>query len=143
MLVAGSREGLPEEWPLSFAVRDAERFARVMNDLGDVPSERTTVLRDPTVSEFVAALHRTAEKLEPKATLLVYYSGHGSEAALHMRGQKLPLRDVRRELDRHPATLRLVVIDACRGGVAAKGFVPRNRSASRSANRRAMTGRCS
>jgi hypothetical protein len=52
---------------------------------------------------------------------IFYYSGHGDADALHLRGATLSLHELRAEIDRIPARLRVVVFDACRTGGRQKG----------------------
>lgn len=122
LVVVGSEHGLAGEWPLTYAVRDAENFARVMVDLGDVSSDHVIALRDPTPRDVLGALRSADKLMEAGSTLLVFYSGHGSESALHLRNERLELSTLHAELRRVRAGLRLLVVDACRGGVARKGF---------------------
>ena len=49
-------------------------------------------------------------------TAIVYYSGHGTESALHLGRKKFSLRKLRAQLAAFPASMKIAVIDACRSG---------------------------
>lgn len=55
---------------------------------------------------------------------LFYYSGHADTGALYPNGKPLPLAALRERLDDPRATVRVGIIDACRGGgwTRAKGL---------------------
>lgn len=122
IVAVGSNRGLDAERPLAYAERDAERFAKVMMELGGASVEDVTLLTGATPKRLMQVLVATAQQLSRDAMLIVYYSGHGSESALHMQGERLSIEQLRLAVDRMPASLRLVVIDACRDAVARKGF---------------------
>lgn len=123
LIVIGSKHGLSGEWPLAYAQRDAARFARVMVELGHVAPEHVVELFDPSAQDILAELRAVAGRARSAdVTLFVFYSGHGSDTALHVQGQALALSVLRQELERVPARLKLLVVDACRGAVARKGF---------------------
>ena len=58
-----------------------------------------------------------------KCQILLYYSGHGSDEALHMEGASLPLAEVRDYFAGLEADFKLLVADACFSGslIQAKG----------------------
>lgn len=121
VLAIGSNHGLDGEVPLSYATRDAERFARVMMELGGAGAEDVTVLSDPTPQALMRVLTQVSGRLSDDGMIVLYYSGHGSESALHMQGGRLGLDELNQKVQAMPAHLRLVVIDACRDAVAQKG----------------------
>jgi hypothetical protein len=53
--------------------------------------------------------------------LIFYFSGHGDDEVLHMPRGNLPLAQLRSELARVPADLRITFLDACRTGGRGKG----------------------
>ena len=55
-LVIGANAGGGDRPKLQYAVSDAERFARVMVDLGGVPPANEIVLRQPKLKDLVDAL---------------------------------------------------------------------------------------
>ena len=57
-LVVGANNGGGDRARLQYAVSDAERFARVLIDLGGVDPENEIVLKEPRVGDLVGALDR-------------------------------------------------------------------------------------
>src|SRR5688572_12782718 len=55
-LVIGANEAGPDRPQLRYAVTDAERFARVLVELGGVARENEIVLRQPKLRDLIAAL---------------------------------------------------------------------------------------
>lgn len=124
IVAIGSNHGLDAERPLTFAERDAERFATVMTELGGANGDDVSLVRAPTPRRVMQALAAAGARLDENSMLVVYYSGHGSDAALHMQGERLDLARLRAAVDSMPARLRLLVVDACRDSAAEKGFSP-------------------
>lgn len=122
IVAIGSNRGLDAERPLTFAERDAERFAKVMTELGGVNREDVSLVTAPTPHRVMQALAAAGARLGSDSMLVVYYSGHGSDIALHMQGDRLELAQLRAVINGLPARLRLLVVDACRDNVAEKGF---------------------
>src|SRR5215510_11843511 len=56
LLVIGANSGGTDRPTLQYAISDAERFARVMVDLGGVPPSHEVVLKQPKLKELVDAL---------------------------------------------------------------------------------------
>jgi hypothetical protein len=117
----GSDHGLDKEYPLRFAVQDAERFGQVMTELGNVQPEDLHLLANPSKAEFLQELSRVQAQASADEMLVVYFSGHGSTLAVHLAGEKLYLSDLYAAIDAVPAQFRLLLVDACRGE-ARKGF---------------------
>jgi hypothetical protein len=117
----GSNNGLDNEYPLRFAVQDAERFGQVMAELGDVKHDDLHLLANATKAQFLQELARVREQSGPDGTLVVYFSGHGSTLALHLAGEKLNVSELHAAINAVPARFRLLLVDACRGE-ARKGF---------------------
>jgi caspase domain-containing protein len=121
VLVVGNNRGLDVEYPLRFAVQDAQRFAQVMTELGDVQREDLHLLTNASKADFLEELAKVRAQATSDATLVVYFSGHGSTRAIHLEGEKLNLSELQAELEATPAHFRLLLVDACRGE-ARKGF---------------------
>ncbi len=123
-VVVGSNVGNAGEDVLGYAEQDAERFHRLLIDVGGVRPERAFLVTSggaPAVRQAMAeAKGRLAElgKQAPNAFIL-YVSGHADADALHLEGTQLPLAELRQTIDGFEATFRLVVIDACRTPVRA------------------------
>ena len=56
LLVIGANAGGGDRAKLQYAVSDAERFARVMMELGGVPRTNEVLLRQPKVKDLMDAL---------------------------------------------------------------------------------------
>lgn len=123
-LVVGANRGSSDRPPLRYAVADAERFARVLAELGGVRPESAILLRQPGLGELEAALdelrRRVGEARERagsgRTELLVYYSGHADEMGLQLGEDRYSYRNLRDRLDQVPADVRIAVLDACASG---------------------------
>lgn len=126
-IVFGNNAGLEDEKPLLFATRDAEQIHATLLELGGSDKGGSVLLLDPPVSRVMAAFwdarKRVGElrKQGKKVQLLIYYSGHGGDAALHMNGEKLPLESIRDYFRQSEADLKLLVADACYSGSLIQG----------------------
>jgi hypothetical protein len=134
-IIMGANDGEPDQVPLRFAERDAERVAEVMRSLGGVAPQNLVVLLGRPVSEFEAVIASFEERIardkashpEAEDTLLfIFYSGHADASSLHMRGTRLPFDRLRGLLETSNADARVLVIDACRSGelTRVKGAAP-------------------
>ncbi|MCX5745442.1 MAG: caspase family protein [Proteobacteria bacterium] len=131
-LVLGSNSGGQGQVDLHFAEDDARRVAQVLTELGGYAPRTVDVLPHPTpqlVRERLAALSTTisAEVAAGKQVqLFFYYSGHARATALDLGNDQLPLAELRQRLFAIPATLTVVVLDACQSGAFSrvKGATP-------------------
>ena len=121
-LVVGSNAGGPGQEPLAFAERDADRVAEVLVDLGNYPSGSVDLLHAPTRAQLSGALQRLRQRLavhaarDEQSVVFFYYSGHAQAQALRLGREEFPLSDLRTAINALPATLTLVVLDACQSG---------------------------
>jgi hypothetical protein len=125
-LIVGANSGGADRPQLKYAVSDAERFARVMIELGGVRPENEIVLKEPTVAQLLAALARlnariaAAERASATAggrtEVFLYYSGHADEKGLLLGEDRLSYQSLRDHLDDLPADVRIAVLDACASG---------------------------
>jgi caspase domain-containing protein len=126
LLVIGANAGGGERAKLQYAVSDAERFARVMVELGGVPAAHEVVLRQPSLKDLVDAFDAlNARVLDARRTpgagrteVIVYYSGHADEQGLLLAGDRYSYRSLRDRLDQIPADVRIAVLDACASGAS-------------------------
>jgi len=124
LLVVGANAGGGERPKLQYAISDAERFARVMVELGGVLPANEVVLKQPRVKDFIDALDAlnarvTSARRMPNAgrvEVVVYYSGHADEQGLLLGADRYPYRMLRDRLDAIPADVRIAVLDACASG---------------------------
>lgn len=122
-VVIGNDRGARSERPLSYAERDALRFSEVMRQYGGVAAENNVVLLGETSKSIRRALLEVNARIRAESvgsdvhtTLVVYYSGHASERGLHLGGDRLGYDELRAIMRGSPATVRLLVLDACRSG---------------------------
>ena len=121
-VVAGAAHGGPGRMPLRYAASDAREFARVLRELGGVAPADTALLEDPTPAAFRAALARAAAEAGAvrarggRSELFVYYSGHSDADGLLLGAERLGYADLRAELDRMPAEVRVAILDSCASG---------------------------
>jgi hypothetical protein len=109
---------------LQYAVSDAERFARVLADLGGVAPAQAVVLRQPRVRELEEAIEAlrarvlAAGRSAPggRTEVIFYYSGHADEKGLLLGDDRYSYRSLRDRLDEVPADVRIAVLDACASG---------------------------
>lgn len=118
VVAAGHRYGAPEERPLRYARDDAARVVDVFTAIGGVKKESAFLADEPSVAELTRAIDKAAalagtHKPE-EVTFVLYFSGHGDRASLHLGGEALPIADLSARVGRVPAALRVVVLDACR-----------------------------
>jgi hypothetical protein len=119
ILVAASHgRGAPGELALRHAGADVERVERVLTTLGDFRPEDVIHLADPTLAELYAAFDRAralaAGHAPGEVTFVFYFSGHGDRDRIHLGDETVAMADVAARARAVPASLRLLVTDACR-----------------------------
>jgi hypothetical protein len=119
ILVAASHTlGGPGELPLQHAAADVDHVAQVLTSLGDFRTENIVRLVDPSARELDAALDRArviASTHAPgEVTFLFYFSGHGDRDRIHLGAETVTMADLGDRVRRIPASLRVLVTDACR-----------------------------
>ena len=124
-LVIGANVGGADRPKLQYAVSDAERFARVLVDLGGVSQANEIVLRQPRLRDLVDAFDllnkqvvqaRRASPAAGRIEVLLYYSGHADEQGLLIGDDRYSYRTLRDRLDQIPADVRIAILDACASG---------------------------
>jgi hypothetical protein len=125
-LVVGSNAGGPGQKPLRYAESDAQRMAEVLVTLGGYDATRVTRLLAPSAVELAAEIERLGSALQAHARagepsrFFFYYSGHARADALNIGNTEVALRDLRERLLELPASLSVVVLDACQSGAFAR-----------------------
>ncbi len=125
-IVVGANAAPPGRKLLRFAHEDARHMADVLRLAGFAQTD-IHVLRDPEPAAILATLDRALHDLAGKPSQLVfYYSGHADTDSLYPNGKALDLGKLRDRLDSASATVRIGIIDACRGGgwTGTKGLTP-------------------
>jgi hypothetical protein len=125
----GNNIGLSDEKPLHYATRDAEQVQAVLAELGGIDKDGSRLLLDTDVGKVEAVLQDTRAKIlsfhrqRQQVELLLYFSGHGSDDALHLNGEKLPMSRIRAYFKDVEADLKILIADACFSGslIEAKG----------------------
>lgn len=131
-VVVGSNPGGPGQDTLKYAERDARNVAAVLRDLGGFAAGDVTLLSSPTPEQLFAAVDRVAARVRRDAasgvqsTVFFYYSGHARASALNLGNRELALAALRDRILALPATLKVVVLDACQSGAfsGVKGIEP-------------------
>lgn len=124
LLVVGANAGGADRGRLQYAVSDAERFARVMVELGGVPQANEVLLRQPRLAELIAALDQLHARVKDarrakdagRIEVILYYSGHADEQGILLGNDRYSYRTLRDRLDEMPADVRIAVLDACASG---------------------------
>ncbi len=125
VLAVGDDVGLPEDPPLRFAARDATRFAEVLVEVGDVPSGQVRLLLNQPASTVLREIDALREALaasgvQSNSLLFVYISSHAKAGVLHLQNTRLALDELRKRISTIRTTVRLVIVDACDSGMAAR-----------------------
>jgi hypothetical protein len=121
-LVVGANRGGAGQERLRYAEQDAANVAAVLTSIGGYRAANVTRLAQPSPEVLRAALRRIEARIGEhqrrgeKSSFLFYYSGHARTQALNLADAELPLADLRRALDELPATLKIVILDACQSG---------------------------
>jgi Caspase domain len=121
-VVIGNNLGGAGQVPLHFAESDAESMAAVLRQLGHYPDGSIEVLLHPDVAHVLSALDDVAAKVRADAAhgdtseVVFYYSGHARANAINLGSEDLSLGTLRERLTALPASLTLVVLDACQSG---------------------------
>jgi hypothetical protein len=135
-LVIGANSGGGNRSTLRFAVSDAERFRRVLVELGGVAPADALLLEQPGLRDLEGALETLRERVqsardggdaETRTEVLVYYSGHADEMGLLLAGDRYSYRTLRDKMDGIRADVCIAVLDACASGAITrlKGGQPR------------------
>jgi hypothetical protein len=133
VIAIGNNRGDASDVQLLFAERDARELTEVLRSQGNIASDRVRLLIDEnaetvrrTLVSVNTALRARSLQGGPSTALLVFYSGHADADAVHLRGTRLPLEELRGLITSSPATVRLFIIDACRSGAVTrvKGMQP-------------------
>jgi hypothetical protein len=132
-VVAGASLGGAGRTPLRYATSDARDVSRVLRRLGGVARGDLVLVEEPDPDRLRGAIASVAGEAERaraagrRVELFLYYSGHSDEDGLLLGGSRLPYADLRRELERVRADVRVAILDSCASGAMtrAKGGVHR------------------
>src|SRR5205085_1747629 len=122
-LVVGDSYGGAGTRPLRYAERDARRIHGILTRLGGVREQDARLLTSVDADDVRVALRdledRTAAARQrgEETLLLVYFSGHAKDGDLRLRDTRLPLAELRTNLQDAPADVRIGLLDSCQSGV--------------------------
>jgi len=147
-LIVGTNRGGPGQSDLRYAEDDARAVADLLGSLGHYRAANVELLLRPSLRDVERALERLAARADDArrrgedAQALFYYSGHARANALNLGNDELPLGDLRARLVALPATITIVVLDACQSGAIShiKGAEPTADFSFNSVNRLTNTG---
>jgi Caspase domain len=147
-VVVGTNRGGPGQSDLRFAEDDARAVAGLLTSLGRYRAGDVDLLLRPSLHDveraldLMAARAQAARRQGGEVQALFYYSGHARANALNLASDELPLADLRTRLVAMPATITIVVLDACQSGAISqvKGAEPTADFSYNSVNRLNNTG---
>lgn len=121
-LVVGSNAGGAGQAALRFAEDDARRVAATLVELGGYSADAIDIVVHPTPDALREHLGQLGARVAAdraagrQARVVFYYSGHARSTALDLGPDELALGELRQRLFAIPATLTVVVLDACQSG---------------------------
>ncbi len=125
-IIVGANKAPPGRVDLRYAHDDARAVAQVLTLVGEFAAQDVETLIEPTPERVLSAIDAKVARLGGASESLVffYYSGHSDSDALYPNGQPLLLSALQQRLDDPRVTVRLGLIDSCRGGAwtGAKGL---------------------
>ena len=147
-VIIGTNKGGPGQSDLKFAEDDARGVAELLTSIGRYRAGDIDLLLRPSLRDVERALDRLAARAQAArqrggdVQALFYYSGHARANALNLAGDELPLGDLRARLLALPATVTVVVLDACQSGAISriKGAEPTADFSFNSVNRLSTSG---
>ena len=131
-VIIGANVGEPGEELLRYAERDASRFADVLSRFAAVPEENLLLLRGRSAERVESVFGALSDRVAAanaagnETVFFVYYSGHADAQAMHLGTSRLPFDHLRGLLESTGATVKVMVVDACRSGelTRVKGAAP-------------------
>lgn len=127
LIAIGNNLGFPNDAPLRWAEKDAERFATTMGELAGISSDRVIRLLNTDVDQIRLAFARVrgqvqeASRAGKRTALFVFYSGHADPQALHIRGRGLKLRALKAMIKKVASQVSVSIVDACHSGSLIRG----------------------
>jgi hypothetical protein len=121
-VVIGNDAGAADEPRLRFAEIDAVKVHDALKELGGFPLENLVLLRGESAAAARGAIITVNDRVRDsiaagrQVLLAVYYSGHADADALHLGSGRFPLRELEQLVRGSAATVRVLIVDACRSG---------------------------
>jgi hypothetical protein len=129
-LFVGANEGNYKQPMLSYAQSDAEAVSKIFSELGGINGDDNILLRPPerayldyrldAIRNELADAKRNGQRTE----LIFYYAGHSSEGYLNLGMQSYATFDLLKKIQNIEADVRIVILDMCYAGGAARGDSP-------------------
>lgn len=126
VLSVGHDVGHAGDATLAWAEADARKVRDVFVELGSVREEDAELLVAPPAQRVREALARLSARAAAarasgrEVMAIVYVSSHASQGALHLGPTALPMEELRAAVEALPASMRLLVLDACSSGGATR-----------------------
>jgi hypothetical protein len=121
-VIVGNNIGDSDEQRLRYAEDDARRIYEVLRELGGFRPENMLLLRSEDADSVRRSLISVNDRIRTRiasgaqSELLVYYSGHSDQTALHLGRTAIELEQVEQLVRGSAATLRVLILDSCRSG---------------------------
>jgi hypothetical protein len=131
-VVVGSNAGSPGRATLWFAEKDAERFRRVLVELGEFLPENVLLLQGvgtARVREAIATVDARIARARAAGEhplFLFYFSGHAATGGLELGAERIAFDDLRALVTATSADAKVAIVDSCEAGVLTqvKGATP-------------------
>jgi caspase domain-containing protein len=121
-VIIGNNTGDSDEERLRYAEDDARRIYEVLRELGGFRPENMLLLRAEDAESVRRSLISINDRIRTRVAngaqseLLVYYSGHSDQSALHLGRSAIELEQVELLVRGSAAALRMLILDSCRSG---------------------------
>jgi len=119
-LVVGNDEGRASDVRLRYAESDAAQLADLLRRLGAFAPEDVVIATGRDAQNLRRALNEMTTRLRAlpgEHVALVFYSGHADAQSLHLGSSSFPVTELRAAVASLPATVRVLILDACQSGV--------------------------
>lgn len=121
-VIIGNNTGDSDEQRLRYAEEDARRVYEVLRELGGFRPENMLLLRSEDAESVRRSLISVNDRIRTRiasgaaSELLVYYSGHSDQTALHLGRTAIELEQLEQLVRGSAAALRVLILDSCRSG---------------------------
>jgi hypothetical protein len=122
-VVVGSNAGASGRPRLWFAERDAQRFGRVLVELGDFQPENVQVLHGAgarRVRDAIASAEAAMERARAAGEhplFLFYFSGHAAAGGVELGAERLSFEELRSLVTGTSADAKVAIVDSCEAGL--------------------------
>lgn len=122
-IVAGCNYGDDNTEDLVYSVTDAERFSKVLINLGGTEEENIRLLRNPGLDELRSSIKSLKDELKKdnsvgieRTEVIFYYSGHSNRKGLLLYKDNYKFENLKKDLDSLDSEVKIVVLDSCYSG---------------------------